>query len=102
MSKLLYAIILFFFFTTPLFGQSSEENETSNTSNESKDSSDSKSNEENKFTFRSLVLINSLDYNLDKNSGVGLVIGSFPRNINENNIEKSSNNFIGFFYAYTI
>ena len=57
-------------------------------------------NEENKFTFRSLLLINSLDYNLDENTGVGFVIGSFEQNINENNIEKSSNSFIAVVYAY--
>ena len=79
MKKILTSIFLLLILTTPLFGQSSEEN---------------------KFTFRSLLLINSLDYNLDENNGVGFVIGSFEQNINENNIEKSSNSFIGVFYAY--
>ena len=79
MKKLLISIFLLLILTTPLFGQSSEEN---------------------KFTFRSLLLINSLDYNLDANNGVGVVIGSFDRNINENNIEKSSNNLIGVYHAY--
>ena len=76
MKKILTSIFLLLILTTPLFGQSSEEN---------------------KFTFRSLLLINSLDYNLDENNGVGFVIGSFEQNINENNIEKSSNSFIGVF-----
>ena len=79
MKKILISIFLILILTTPLFGQSSEEN---------------------KFTFRSLLLINSLDYNLDANNGVGVVIGSFDRNINENNIEKSSNNLIGVYHAY--
>ena len=79
MKKLLTSILLLLILTTPLFGQSSGEN---------------------RFTFRSLLLINSLDYNLDENNGVGFVIGSFEQNINENNIEKSSNSFIGVFYAY--
>ena len=79
MKKILTSIFLLLILTTPLFGQSSEEN---------------------KFTFRSLLLINSLDYNLDENNGVGFVIGSFEQNINENNIEKSSNSFIAVVYAY--
>jgi hypothetical protein len=79
MKKILTSIFLLLILTTPLFGQSSEEN---------------------KFTFRSLLLINSLDYNLDENNGVGFVVGNFEQNINENNIEKSSNSFIGVFYAY--
>ena len=83
MKKILISIFLILILTTPLFGQSSEEN---------------------KFTFRSLLLINSLDYNLDANNGVGVVIGSFDRNINENNISSnlaiifiSPNNFQRFF-----
>ena len=79
MKKILISIFLILILTTPLFGQSSEEN---------------------KFTFRSLLLINSLDYNLDANNGVGVVIGIFDQNINENNIEKSSNNLIGVYHAY--
>ena len=79
MKKIFISIFLILILATPLFGQSSEEN---------------------KFIFRSLLLINSLDYNLDANNGVGVVIGSFERNINKNNIEKSSNNLIGVYHAY--
>ena len=68
MKKLLTTIFLVFILTTQLFGQSSEEN---------------------KFTFRSSLLINGLDYSLDENSGVGIFVGKFSRNINQNNIEKA-------------
>ena len=73
MKKLLTSIFLFLILTSPLFGQSSEEN---------------------KFTFRSLLLISGLDYSLDQNSGVGFFVGQVSRNINKNNIEKFRTNFL--------
>ncbi len=79
MKNLLTSIFLFLILTSPLFGQSSEEN---------------------KFTFRSSLLINGLDYSLDENSGVGIFVGKFPRNINQNNIEKAESTIFGSAYVY--
>ena len=73
------SIFLFLILTSTLFGQSSEEN---------------------KFTFRSLLLINGLDYSLDQNSGVGFFVGQVSRNINKNNIEKLQSTFYGSAYVY--
>ena len=79
MKKLLTSIFLFLILTSPLFGQSSEEN---------------------KFTFRSLLLISGLDYSLDQNSGVGFFVGQVSRNIKKNKIEKSESTFYGSAYVY--
>ena len=79
MKKLLTSIFLFLILTSPLFGQSSEEN---------------------KFTFRSLLLISGLDYSLDQNSGVGFFVGQVSRNIKKNKIEKSQSTFYGSAYVY--
>ena len=79
MKKLLTTIFLVFILTTPLFGQSSEEN---------------------KFTFRSFLLLNSLDYSLDQNSAVGLFVGQVSGKVNKNNIEKLEQTFYGSVYVY--
>ena len=73
------SIFLFLILTSPLFGQSSEGN---------------------KFTFRSLLLINGLNYSLDQNSGVGFFVGQVSRNIKKNKIEKSESTFYGSAYVY--
>ena len=79
MKKILTSIFLLLILTTPLFGQSSEEN---------------------KFTFRSFLLLNSLDYSLDQHSAVDFFLGQFSGNINENNIEKAERTFYGTVYSY--
>ena len=79
MKKLLTTIFLVFILTTQLFGQSSEEN---------------------KFTFRSFLLLNSLDYSLDQNSAVGLFVGQVSGKVNENNIETAEQTFYGTVYSY--
>ena len=79
MKKLLTTIFLVFILTTQLFGQSSEEN---------------------KFTFRSFLLINSLDYSLSQNSAVGFFVGQVSGKVNENNIEKLERTFYGSVYLY--
>ncbi len=79
MKKLLTSIFLFLFLTTPLFSQSSEEN---------------------KFAVRTSILAHALSYNLDKNNGVGFHFGQLFQEINEDNIEKGVNNFIGVDYRY--
>ena len=63
MKKLLTSIFLLLILTSPLFGQSSEEN---------------------KYTFRSFFLINSLDYSLDKNSAVGFFAGTSNKSVRRN------------------
>ena len=79
MKNRLTSIFLFVILTPPLFGQSSEEN---------------------KFTFRSSILINGLDYSLDENSGVGIFVGKFSRNINQNNVEKAESTIFGSAFMY--
>ena len=79
MKKLLTTIFLVFILTTQLFGQSSEEN---------------------KFTFRSFLLINSLDYSLSQNSAVGFFVGQVSGKVNENNIETAEQTFYGTVYSY--
>ncbi len=79
MKKLLTTIFLVFILTTQLFGQSSEEN---------------------KFTFRSFLLLNSLDYSLDQNSAVGFFVGQVSGKVNENNIETAEQTFYGTVYSY--
>ena len=79
MKKILTSIFLLLILTTPLFGQSSEEN---------------------KFSFRSFLLINSLDYSLSQNSAVGFFVGQVSGNVNENNIEKLEQTFYGSVYVY--
>ena len=79
MKNLLTSIFLFLILTSPLFGQSSEEN---------------------KFTFRSLLFLNSIDYSLSQNSAVGFFVGQVSGKVNENNIEKLEQTFYGSVYAY--
>ena len=79
MKNLLTSIFLLLILTSPLFGQSSEEN---------------------KFSFRSFLLINSLDYSLSLNSAVGFFVGQVSGNVNENNIEKLEQTFYGSVYVY--
>ena len=54
----------------------------------------------NKYTFRSFLLINSLDYSIDKNSAVGFFVGQVSGKVNENNIEKLEQTFYGSVYVY--
>ena len=81
MKNLLTSIFLFLILTSPLFGQSSEEN---------------------KFTFRSLLLLNSIDYSLSQNSAVGFFVGQVSGKVNENNIEKLEQTFYGSVYVYAL
>ena len=81
MKNLLTSIFLFLILTSPLFGQSSEEN---------------------KFTFRSLLFLNSIDYSLNQNSAVGFFVGQVSGKVNENNIEKLEQTFYGSVYALSL
>ena len=67
MKNLLTSIILLFFLTPPLFGQSSEDK---------------------KFALRTSIFAHALTYNLDKNNVVGFHFGKLSVDINEDNIEK--------------
>ena len=79
MKKLLTSIFLLLILTTSLFGQSSEEN---------------------KFAVRTSIFAHALTYNLDKQNGVGFHFGQLSTKINEDNIEKGVNSFIGVNYGY--
>ena len=79
MKNYLISIILILFMASPLFGQSSDEK---------------------RFAFRTAIFANALTYNLDKQNGVGFYFGQLSTEINEDNIEKGVNNFIGVNYAY--
>ena len=79
MKNLLTSIILLLLLTTPLFGQSAEEK---------------------KFAVRTSIFANAVTYNLDKQIGVGFHFGQLLLNINQDNIEKSVNSFIGVNYGY--
>ena len=79
MKKLLTSIFLLLIWTTPLFGQSSDEN---------------------KFAVRTSIFAHALTYNLDKNNVVGFHFGQLSTDINEDNIEKGVNSFFGINYAY--
>ena len=79
MKNLLTSILLFLILTSPLFGQSSEEN---------------------KFAVRTSIFAHALTYNLDKNNVVGFHFGQLSTDINEDNIEKGVNCFIGVNYRY--
>ena len=72
-------MILLFFLTPPLFGQSSEDK---------------------KFALRTSIFAHALTYNLDKNNVVGFHFGKLSVDINEDNIEKGENSFIGVNHAY--
>ena len=79
MKNLLTSIILLLFLASPLFGQSSEEK---------------------KFAVRTSIFAHALTYNLDKQNGVGFYFGQLSTDINEDNIEKGENSFIGVNHAY--
>jgi len=79
MKNLLTSIFLLLILTTPLFGQSSEEN---------------------KFAVRTSIFAHALTYNLDKQNGVGFHFGHLSQEINEHNIEKGVNSFIGVNFGY--
>ena len=79
MKKLLTTIFLVFILTTQLFGQSSEDKN---------------------FAVRTSIFAHALTYNLDKNNAVGYHFGQLSTKINEDNIEKGVNSFIGVNYAY--
>ena len=79
MKKLLIPIFLLVFLNSPLFGQSSDDK---------------------KFAVRTSIFAHALTYNLDKQNGVGFYFGQLSTDINEDNIEKGVNSFIGVNYAY--
>ena len=79
MKNLLTSIILLLLLTSPLFGQSSEDK---------------------KFAVRTSIFAHALTYNLDKQNGVGFYFGQLSTDINEDNIEKGVNTFIGVNHAY--
>ena len=80
MKNFLISIILIIFVKSPLFGQSSDEN---------------------RFAFRTALVVNALTYNLNKQNAVGLHFGQIPATkINLDNVESMEKNFYGFNYAY--
>ena len=79
MKNLLTSIVLLLFLTSPLFGQSSEDKN---------------------FSVRTSIFAHALTYNLDKQNGVGFHFGQLSVKINEDNIEKGVNSFIGVNYWY--
>ena len=79
MKKILSSIFLLLILASPLFGQSADEK---------------------RFAFRTAFFAHSLTYNLDKQNVVGFHFGELSQDINENNIEKGVNSFIGFNYGY--
>ena len=79
MKNLLTTIFLLLILTSPLFGQSSEDK---------------------KFAVRTSIFAHALSYNLDKQNGVGFHFGQLSTDINEDNIEKGVNTFIGVNHAY--
>ena len=79
MKNLLTTVFLILFLTPSLFGQSSEDK---------------------KFAVRSSIFAHALTYNLDKQNGVGVHFGQLSTDINEDNIEKAENSFIGINYGY--
>ena len=58
------------------------------------------SSEDKKFAVRTSIFAHALTYNLDKNNAVGYHFGQLSTKINEDNIEKGVNSFIGVNYAY--
>ena len=80
MKNFLISIILILFMSSPLFGQSDDEN---------------------RFAFRTALVVNALTYNLDKRNSVGFHFGQIPpTEINLNNVETLEKNFYGLNYAY--
>ena len=58
------------------------------------------SDDEKRFAFRTAFLAHALTYNLDKQNDVGFHFGQLSVKINEDNIEKGVNSFIGVNYGY--
>ena len=79
MKKILSSIFLLLILASPLFGQSADEK---------------------RFAFRTAFFAHSLTYNLDKQNVVGFHFGQLSQEINENNIEKGVNSFVGVNYGY--
>ena len=79
MKKLLTSDFLLFILNSPLFGQSSEDKN---------------------FAVRTSIFAHALTYNLDKQNGVGFYFVQLSNGINEDNIEKGVNSFIGVNYGY--
>ena len=79
MKKIVTSIFLLLILASPLFGQSSEDK---------------------KFAVRTSIFAHALTYNLDKQNGVGFHFGQLSTKINEDNIEKGVNSFIGVNYGY--
>ena len=79
MKKIVTSIFLLLILTTPLFGQSSEEK---------------------KIAVRTSIFAHALTYYLDKQNGAGFHFGQLSQEINEDNIEKGVNSFIGVNYGY--
>ena len=79
MKNILTSIILLLFLASPFFGQSSEEK---------------------KFAVRTSIFAHALTYNLDNKNVVGFHFGQLFTKINQDNIEKGVNSFIGVNYAY--
>ena len=79
MKKILSSIFLLLILTSPLFGQSSEDKN---------------------FAVRTSIFAHALTYNLDKQNAVGFHFGQLSQEINEDNIEKGVNSFIGVNYGY--
>ena len=79
MKNLLTSIFLLLLLASPLFGQSSGDK---------------------KFAVRTSIFAHALTYNLDKNNVVGFHFGKLSVDINEDNIEKGVNTFIGVNHAY--
>ena len=79
MKNYLISVILILLMVSPLFGKSADEK---------------------RFAFRTAFFANSLTYNLDEQNGIGFHFGQLSQEINENNVEKGVNSFIGFNYGY--
>ena len=80
MRNYLISVIIILFMKNPLFGQSSDEN---------------------RFAFRTALVVNALTYNLDKQNGVGFHFGQIPpTEINKDNVKTLEKSFYGLNYAY--
>jgi hypothetical protein len=57
--------------------------------------------DDKRFAFRSVLVVNALTYNLDKQNAVGFHFGQIPpTEINKDNVETLEKSFYGFNYAY--
>ena len=59
------------------------------------------SSEDKKVFVRTSIFAHALTYNLDKQNGVGFHFGQLSVKINEYNIEKGVNSFIGVNYGFS-